>query len=82
VSTYVETEVLPDRMLSLLNTVWKICPRVRSDAARYYAVEASRASCQGLITTCSRGEWGTTWRITVRGLKLLTNTNPKEGKWS
>ena len=71
-SQYTETATGKNRMLRFLDVVWRTSPRVKSDAARFYAFEVAQAAALGLITTWRGDEWGVCWHITTKGLKLLT----------
>ena len=61
-----------DGLLAFLDVVWKTSPRIRSDAARFYAYEVASAASQGLVTTWNGRAYGVRWLITTAGLKKLT----------
>ena len=66
-----------DELLAFLDVVWKTSPRIRSDAARFYAYEVASAASQGLVTTWNGRAYGVRWLITTAGLKKLSSASRK-----
>ena len=67
-----------DNLLAFLDVVWKTSPRIRSDAARFYAYEAAKAASMGLASTWSGTAYGGRWLITPAGLKRLPGSPHKK----
>jgi hypothetical protein len=76
-STYTALSHHKNELRAFLDVVWRTSPRIRSDAARFYAYEVASAASQGLVTTWNGRVYGVRWLITTAGLKKLSNASRK-----
>lgn len=62
-------------LVECLDVIWSNTPKTKSDFAREYANEIAELCSGGCITTklspTPAAEYGTTWKVTPNGLRML-----------
>ena len=60
-----------DTLIDVLSAIYEKPRSLQSNYVRSYAQDVARLASLGLITTAVKGGYGSLWRCTYKGLRVL-----------